>query len=55
VRYEIEVRYRRRDGAYRWYVARAEPLRSETGAITGWFGTSTDIHDRRPPRSAFAS
>jgi PAS domain S-box-containing protein len=47
VRYEIEVRYRRHDGAYRWYVARAEPVRGEDGAVTGWFGTSIDIHDRK--------
>ncbi len=45
--YEIEVRYRRHDGAYRWYVARAEPLRDPGGVITTWFGTSTDIHDRK--------
>ncbi len=45
--YEIEVRYRRRDGAYRWYVARAVPLRDPTDAITTWFGTSTDIHERK--------
>ena len=47
VTYEIEVRYRRHDGAYRWYVARAEPLRDPSGLITTWFGTSTDIHDRK--------
>jgi PAS domain S-box-containing protein len=47
VTYEIEVRYRRRDGAYRWYVARAEPLRGSDGEVTTWFGTSTDIHERR--------
>ncbi|HZH10012.1 MAG TPA: HWE histidine kinase domain-containing protein [Microvirga sp.] len=41
--YEIEVRYRRHDGAYRWFLARAEPLHDETGRITGWFGSSTDI------------
>ncbi len=45
--YEIEMRYRRRDGAYRWYVARAEPLRDATGAIASWFGTSADIHERK--------
>ncbi len=47
VTYECECRYRRRDGAYRWYVARAEPLRDEADAITLWFGTSTDIHERK--------
>lgn len=45
--YEMEVRYRHRDGAYRWYVARAEVVRNEDGAITGWVGTSIDIHDRK--------
>ncbi len=45
--YEVELRYRRHDGAYRWYVARAEPVRDSTGTITTWFGTSTDIDDRK--------
>ncbi len=43
--YEVELRYRRRDGEHRWYVARAEPLRDASGEVTGWFGASTDIHD----------
>ncbi len=47
VPYEIEIRYRRRDGAYRWYVARAEPVRDEDGTVTAWFGTSIDIDDRK--------
>jgi PAS domain S-box-containing protein len=45
--YEIEVRYRRRDGEYRWYLARAEPVRDEQGRVKAWFGSSTDIHDRK--------
>ena len=45
--YGIEARYRRRDGAHRWYVSRAEPLRDGSGAAAAWFGTSTDIHDRK--------
>ncbi|WP_461658313.1 PAS domain S-box protein [Methylorubrum aminovorans] len=47
VSYEIEMRYRRHDGACRWYLARAEPLRDAGGTVTAWFGTSTDIHDRK--------
>jgi PAS domain S-box-containing protein len=47
VPWEIEFRCRRRDGAYRWYMARIEPLRDEAGRTTGWFGASTDVHDRR--------
>jgi PAS domain S-box-containing protein len=44
--YEIEVRNRRHDGEYRWFLTRAVPVRDATGRITNWFGTSTDIHDR---------
>ncbi|MDT8759423.1 PAS domain S-box protein [Sphingomonas psychrotolerans] len=50
--YEMEVRYRRRDGAYRWYVARAEPIRDERGVITTWVGSSIDIHDRKEAEDA---
>ena len=44
--YDREHRLRRAsDGAYRWFIGRAEPLRNDAGAIVGWFGTSTDVHD----------
>ena len=46
-RYEIEYRLRRADGAYRWHIARAVPVLNEEGQIVRWFGTCTDIHDRR--------
>jgi PAS domain S-box-containing protein len=45
--YEIEVRNRRHDGKYRWFLTRAVPLRDRAGRITAWLGTSTDIHDRK--------
>ncbi len=44
---EIESRLRRRDGVYRWFLIRAEPFRNEAGKILRWYGTSTDIDDRR--------
>jgi PAS domain S-box-containing protein len=44
---EIEARLRRFDGAYRWFLFRASPLRDEAGAIVKWYGTNTDIDDRR--------
>lgn len=44
---EIEARLRRNDGVYRWFLIRAEPLRDETGKIVRWYGTSTDIDDRK--------
>ncbi len=40
---ETEIRLRRRDGAYRWFLIRVEPLRDEAGEIIRWYGTSTDI------------
>jgi putative addiction module CopG family antidote len=46
--YEVETRYRRRDGAYRWYVTRAVPYCDPaSGEVRAWLGTSTDIHDRK--------
>ncbi len=45
--YEIDVRYRRADGIYRWYLARAEPVRDPEGRITAWLGASIDIHENR--------
>ena len=45
--YEIEVRNRRYDGAYRWFVTQAVPLRDHSGSIVQWFGTTTDIDDRK--------
>ncbi len=46
--FEVECRLRRGDdGAYRWFLCRALPLRDETGKITRWFGTCTDVHDQR--------
>jgi len=49
---EVEARMRRVDGAYRWFLFRAEPLRDEAGAITGWYGTNTDIEDRKQAEGA---
>jgi len=42
---EIEVRLRRFDGEYRWFILRVEPLRDELGQVTQWYGTNTDIDD----------
>jgi PAS domain S-box-containing protein len=45
-KYEIEYRLRRvADGAYRWHIGRASPLRNAEGQITRWIGTCTDIED----------
>src|SRR5258707_970616 len=44
---ELELRLRRRDGTYRWFLARFNPLRDELGQITRWYVASTDIEDRK--------
>ena len=44
--YETEFRLRRRDGAYRWHLARALPIRDEGGGVVRWIGTNTDIDDK---------
>jgi len=38
---------RRFDGSYKWFLARAEPLRDENNKIVKWFGTCTDIQEQR--------
>lgn len=45
--FEVEARLRRHDGAYRWFLVRSVPFRDAAGHILKWFGTSTDIHDRK--------
>jgi formate hydrogenlyase transcriptional activator len=44
---EIESRLRRHDGVYRWFLIRVEPFRDESGKLLRWYGTSTDIEDRK--------
>jgi len=49
---ELEARLRRYDGEYRWFLFRAEPLRDESGNIVKWYGSSTDIEDRKRTEEA---
>jgi PAS domain S-box-containing protein len=49
--FEAEVRYRRRDGVYRWFLARSVPTRTEEGRVR-WYGTLTDIDDRKRAEEA---
>ena len=46
--FEDEARFRRAtDGDYRWFLVRGVPLRDEHGTIVEWYGTLTDIEDRK--------
>lgn len=38
---------RSKDGEYRWFLSRAIPIRNEQGKVLCWFGTNTDITDRK--------
>ena len=45
--FEVEARIRGKDGEYRWFLIRDNPLRDEQGRIIRWYGTRTDIEDRK--------
>ncbi len=45
--YEAEYRMKSADGNYRWFRARAVPIRSPKGHIVKWYGTCSDIHDSK--------
>jgi formate hydrogenlyase transcriptional activator len=50
--HESEVRFRRADGQYRWHLDRGRPLRDEAGNIFKWYGSVTDIEDRKRAEEA---
>jgi diguanylate cyclase (GGDEF)-like protein/PAS domain S-box-containing protein len=45
--YNVEYRLRGKDGSYRWFLGRANPIRNAAGEIVKWFGTCTDIEDQK--------
>ncbi|WP_138497614.1 PAS domain-containing protein [Nostoc sp. PA-18-2419] len=45
--YQQEMRYQKHDGSYSWHLVRGVPIQDEQGSIIKWFGTSTDIDDRK--------
>jgi PAS domain S-box-containing protein len=49
---EVEFRLAGREGEYRWFLGRANPLRDANGSIVRWFGTSADIHERKMAENA---
>src|SRR6266581_3876386 len=52
---ELEARLRRADGVYRWFLFRVEPLRDPQGTIVKWYGTNTDIDDRKRTEALLAA
>jgi len=45
--HEYEARLLRKDGKYRWFLFRWNPLRDEQGRVTRWYASATDIEDRK--------
>jgi PAS domain S-box-containing protein len=45
--YEQEFRLRKKDGSYRWFLARYNPVRDDKGHIRRWYVACTDIEDRK--------
>jgi PAS domain S-box-containing protein len=45
--YDVEYRIRRSDGTYGWFKTRGTPIRDNDARIVKWFGTCTDISDRK--------
>src|SRR5690606_18318304 len=53
--FEAELRLRRHDGQYRWFLTRVVPVRgAEDGGTSRWFGTSTDIHAQKATEAELA-
>jgi PAS domain S-box-containing protein len=51
---EMEARIRGKDGHYRWFLIRDNPLLDEQGCLVRWYGTRTDIEDRKQAEEAYA-
>jgi C4-dicarboxylate-specific signal transduction histidine kinase len=50
--FEMEARIRGKDGQHRWFLIRDNPLRDEQGRVLRWYGTRTDIEDRKRAEEA---
>jgi len=50
--FEVEGRFRRVDGEFRWFLFRGSPLRDRSGKVAKWYGTNTDIEERKRAEDA---
>jgi PAS domain S-box-containing protein len=53
--FNVEHRIRSASGEYRWFLVRAESYRDPDSGKTTWFGTSTDVHDRKLAEAALSA
>ncbi|MEI8153792.1 MAG: PAS domain-containing protein [Hyphomicrobiales bacterium] len=52
--YQTQFRLRRADGVWRWHLTRALPIKNDTGVVTRWIGTNTDIEDQKAAEAELA-
>jgi PAS domain S-box-containing protein len=45
--FQAEGRFRRNDGEFRWFLFRARPLCDDSGKVVRWYGTNTDLEERK--------
>ena len=50
--FEVEGRFRRFDGEFRWFLFRGSPLRDQSGKVAKWYGTNADIEERKRAEDA---
>jgi PAS domain S-box len=50
--FDTEYRLRRSDGSYHWFIGRNIPLKDDSGKVTGWFGSATDIEELKKIQEA---
>jgi PAS domain S-box-containing protein len=50
--FEIEGRFRRFDGEFRWFLFRGSPLRDRSGKVAKWYGTKTHLEERKRAEDA---
>src|SRR5882762_5127252 len=50
--FEVEGRFRRFDGEFRWFLFRGSPLRDRSGKVAKWYGTNTDHEERKRAEDA---
>lgn len=52
--FQLEHRFRRADGQYRWHISRAKAMRDDEGRVILWIGSNTDIHDVKEAQKELA-
>jgi PAS domain S-box-containing protein len=50
--YEVEGRFRRFDGEFRWFLFRGSPLLDQSGKVAKWYGTNIDLEERKRAEEA---